>query len=357
MLDRCKTGMVVAALAVAATAAAGSAQAADPGMYPTNWKGQWLHTINRAIEVQGTFDQTKAWGPGQQAPLTPEYQKVLQDSMADQAKGGLGNYPTATCRPSGMPRMMTFGAQEYVVTPETTYILLNSVDHIRRIFTDGRDWPTHPTLTYGGYTIGRWVDGHGSGHYDTLMSLVPGSRRVQLGHACGAVICPWDVPDPAASDAGSADGRRRAGTLDDALRQRRERHPDHTPEQGLRDDRVEPEPVEDVRVEAGRRLAPDDDRDRRIEDAEGEACPGQRRCALRPRRYERRLRSDRIEVAQDQRRLGQPDALIRDEGGDPPGRVRAQELGLVRPGIHERDLDPVRQPLLGKRHADHAHEG
>ncbi len=35
----------------------------------------------------------------------------------------------------------------------------------------------------------------GSGHYDTLMSLVPGSRRVQLGHAQGAVICPWDVPD------------------------------------------------------------------------------------------------------------------------------------------------------------------
>ena len=36
----------------------------------------------------------------------------------------------------------------------------------------------------------------GTGHYDTLMSLVPGSRRVQLGHAHGAVICPWDVHDP-----------------------------------------------------------------------------------------------------------------------------------------------------------------
>jgi hypothetical protein len=37
----------------------------------------------------------------------------------------------------------------------------------------------------------------GTGHYDTLMSLVPGSRRVQLGHAHGAVICPWDVHDVA----------------------------------------------------------------------------------------------------------------------------------------------------------------
>jgi hypothetical protein len=36
----------------------------------------------------------------------------------------------------------------------------------------------------------------GTGHYDTLLSLIPGARRVQLGTAHGAVICPWDVPDP-----------------------------------------------------------------------------------------------------------------------------------------------------------------
>ena len=35
----------------------------------------------------------------------------------------------------------------------------------------------------------------GTGHYDTLLSLVPGARRVQLGTPHGAVICPWDVPD------------------------------------------------------------------------------------------------------------------------------------------------------------------
>ena len=36
----------------------------------------------------------------------------------------------------------------------------------------------------------------GTGHYDTLLSLVPGARRVQLGTAHAEVICPWDVPDP-----------------------------------------------------------------------------------------------------------------------------------------------------------------
>src|SRR5580658_4610748 len=96
--------------------------------YPTNWKGEWSRVIHREVEVQGAFDQTKPFGPRQEAPLTPEYQKVLQESMADQANGGLGNYPTASCGPSGMPRMMTFGTQEYVITPETTYILLSGSD-------------------------------------------------------------------------------------------------------------------------------------------------------------------------------------------------------------------------------------
>ena len=114
------------------------------------------------------FDPTKPWGRGQQAPLTPEYQKVHEDSMADQAKGGLGNYPTARCLPGGMPRMMT-AAQEYVITPETTYILIGSgEDHIRRVFTDGRDWPTDLEPTYQGYSIGRWIDEDGDGHYDVL---------------------------------------------------------------------------------------------------------------------------------------------------------------------------------------------
>ena len=36
----------------------------------------------------------------------------------------------------------------------------------------------------------------GTGHYDTLLSLVPGSRRVQVGSGAGDVICPWDVHDP-----------------------------------------------------------------------------------------------------------------------------------------------------------------
>src|SRR5215813_15647046 len=77
-----------------------ASRAADDAKYPPNWKGQWTRVVHREVEVQGAFDQTKPWGLGQQAPLTEEYQQVHRNSMEDQRNGGLGNYPTASCRPS-----------------------------------------------------------------------------------------------------------------------------------------------------------------------------------------------------------------------------------------------------------------
>ena len=155
------------ALAAAMTAAV-TAQAADDAKYP-NWKGQWAQILTPGVGGQNVrFDPTRAFGPAQGAPLTPEYQKVHAASMADQAQGGLGNYPTARCLPGGMPRMMT-AAQEYVITPETTYIIIGGgEDHIRRVFTDGREFPANLEPTYSGYSIGRWIDEAGNGRYDML---------------------------------------------------------------------------------------------------------------------------------------------------------------------------------------------
>jgi hypothetical protein len=160
------------ALAVATASALilarNDAAATDEAKYP-DWKGQWSR-FNTNQEGQAVkFDPAKPSGPGQQAPLTPEYRKVLQDSMADQAKGGLGNYPTSRCYIGGMPRTMSPSVQEYVITPDTTYILtVIDLAEIRRIFTDGRDWPAEIEPTYLGYSIGRWVDDEGQGRYTTL---------------------------------------------------------------------------------------------------------------------------------------------------------------------------------------------
>jgi hypothetical protein len=166
MLYGSSTGALV--LVAVLTAMTGGARA-DEAKYP-NWKGQWIAIVTPGLEGrQFKFDPTKSRGLAQEAPLTPEYQKVLADSMADQAKGGLGNYPTARCLPGGMPRMMASQAQEYIVTPETTYILLGgSEDPLRRIYTDGRDWPTDIEPTYQGYSIGRWMEPDGEGRYSVL---------------------------------------------------------------------------------------------------------------------------------------------------------------------------------------------
>jgi len=158
-------GVAVMAVLIAAS---GGARAFDDAKYP-DLKGQWLRARPPAGVIgQAPFDPDKSWGLAQQAPLTPEYQKVLEDSMADQALGGIGNYPTARCLPGGMPRMMAYASQEYIVTPDATYILLGGNDHYRRIFTDGRDWPADLEPTYQGYSIGRWLDQGGGGRYDTL---------------------------------------------------------------------------------------------------------------------------------------------------------------------------------------------
>ncbi len=166
-MRRSSTGMF--GLAIALIATTGSVRAAEDVKYP-NWKGQWSQILTPGVGGQNVrFDPTKAFGPAQQAPLTPEYQKVHEASMADQAQGGLGNYPTARCLPGGMPRMMT-AAQEYVITPDTTYIIIGGgEDHIRRVFTDGRDWPADLEPTYQGYSIGRWIDEDGDGQYDVLL--------------------------------------------------------------------------------------------------------------------------------------------------------------------------------------------
>jgi len=164
MLHRSSTGVLLLAAALMATMVGARAEEAK---YP-NWKGQW-DPVNPGFGGQIVkFDPTKPWGPAQQAPLTPEYRKVLEDSMADQAQGGLGNYPSAWCLPGGMPRMMSLPTMEYVVTPETTYILTDGSDFYRRIFTDGRDWPKEIEPSYRGYSIGRWIDEDGDGRYDVL---------------------------------------------------------------------------------------------------------------------------------------------------------------------------------------------
>jgi hypothetical protein len=156
------------ALATALSILPAAAQVFDLGKYP-DLKGQWRRVVIPGLPGQAGHDPTKPWGLASGAPLTPEYVKIFEAGLADQAKGGLGLISTARCLPAGMPHMMmAFGPQEYVITPNTTYILIDWDDHGRRIFTDGRDWPQGLEASWSGYSIGRWIDEDDDGRYDVL---------------------------------------------------------------------------------------------------------------------------------------------------------------------------------------------
>jgi hypothetical protein len=162
MHHRIPIGAVMLAVALGVTM--GNARAFDETKYP-DWKGQWLRTDTGTPR----YDPSKPAGRGQQAPLTPEYQAVLEASLADQAAGGQGGDPTYTCLAPGMPRIMNnYEGAEFVITPRTTHVLMEHIHDFRRIYTDGRDWPQEIDPTFAGYSIGKWIDAGGTGRYNLL---------------------------------------------------------------------------------------------------------------------------------------------------------------------------------------------
>jgi hypothetical protein len=168
------------ALVMAVGVASASAQAPDLTKYP-DWSGQWRRPPGVGIQ----FDQSKPLGPRQEAPLTPEYQKIYEAGLADQAAGGQGTDPTYRCIPFGMPRMTSaIFPFEILITPKATYIL-SDYNMPRRIFTDGRDFPAEFESNYDGYSIGQWVDADGDGKYHELRVETRGMRGPRSFEASG----------------------------------------------------------------------------------------------------------------------------------------------------------------------------
>ena len=159
LLDKAALGAIalLGALAIGMTGAAGQEQ-----KFP-DWSGQWRRPPGVGIQ----WDQARRAGLPQQAPLKPEYRKILEWSLADQAQGGQGIDNRYTCISNGMPRMMAvIEPIEFVILPSLTYINFEAFLP-RRIYTDGRDFPNEePSLA--GYSIGKWLDSNGSGRFDTL---------------------------------------------------------------------------------------------------------------------------------------------------------------------------------------------
>lgn len=153
---------VVAVALAALCAGVVSVQAFDKSKYP-DWSGEWR------LGPPTKWDPSKPPGRGQEAPLTPEYQAIFEANLADQAAGGQGTDPTYICIPDGMPRAMNVVfPMEIVITPKTSYIMIEYLSMLRRIYTDDRDWPKDQEPAFMGYSIGRWIDEEGTGRYNLL---------------------------------------------------------------------------------------------------------------------------------------------------------------------------------------------
>jgi len=160
MLSRRSIGAITIVAALGVTVA--GAQAFDDSKYP-DFAGQWRKPDSARVQ----WDQTKPLGLAQKAPLKPEFQAALEASLKDQSLGGQGEDARYTCLPNGMPRIMTVvWPIEIVITPKITYILFEN-NLPRRIYTDGRGWPTNEEPSFNGYSIGKWID-DGHGGFDAL---------------------------------------------------------------------------------------------------------------------------------------------------------------------------------------------
>jgi hypothetical protein len=160
MVDRFSIGFI-SLMATFVTVA--NAWAFDETKYP-DLKGQW---VTVGVSADAPWDPTKPPGLGQQAPLTEEYQRKFEGTLARRAKEGA---PLPSCIPPGMPRaMIGYSPMEIILMPYRTNIMLGDISEIRRIITDGRKWAEEIEPAYSGYSIGTWEDSDGDGRFDTLV--------------------------------------------------------------------------------------------------------------------------------------------------------------------------------------------
>jgi hypothetical protein len=156
---------ILAAVAVFVLVTIEPAVAHDPSLYP-DWSGQWGRGTERGVP---RYDPSKPLRK-QEAPLKLEYQARHDAALREIDAGGFGPDNNYRCFPSTMPRTMSgVSIFEFVISSSVTHILFEQMTFSsRRIYTDGRSFPTNQEPTFVGYSIGNWLDADGDGRYDTL---------------------------------------------------------------------------------------------------------------------------------------------------------------------------------------------
>ena len=105
-----------------------------------------------------TFGGRRGRGTRPEPPsFTSAYAAKLEAYETAQRRGDIQDTPAANCVPPGMPNMMTQPYPiEFLFTPGKVTIIAEAYSQWRQIFTDGRQHPEDPDLTFNGHSIGHW---------------------------------------------------------------------------------------------------------------------------------------------------------------------------------------------------------
>jgi hypothetical protein len=119
-----------------------------------DWTGLWTWNAGRGF----AFDPGMPEGVSTTAKLTPEFQRRFEESLVLLRKG-LEYDPISSCAPPGFPRWLAIPfLREHIVTPDQTWLTSETVNNVRRVYTDGRGHmaPEDRYPLYYGDSIGFW---------------------------------------------------------------------------------------------------------------------------------------------------------------------------------------------------------
>ncbi len=177
-------------------AAGGGQQPAEVGELP-DWSGLWTHEFTGAL-VFGS--------EGGASPLfTPEARAMLAEGRALLAQGVSYDEGISDCGPPGFPRWLAIPfLREFIVRPEQTWLSSETVNNVRRVYTDGRGHPPEEERypLYYGDSIGFWDGQRLVIHTNQLMARYMGRdnlrqsagiETVEIWEQVGAGVIEADV--------------------------------------------------------------------------------------------------------------------------------------------------------------------
>jgi len=169
--------------------AARGGQVSPPFSQLPDWSGLW---------TAGGGGSFFGRGPGGVSPkLTPAAAAVLKQGADLDAKGISYDENLSECGPPGFPRWLAIPfLREFAVRPEQTWLSSETVNNVRRIYTDGRGHPPAEDAfpLYYGDSIGFWDGQKLVIHTSQLMARSMGRNQPEQSEQMETVET-WETVD------------------------------------------------------------------------------------------------------------------------------------------------------------------